>query len=89
MLTYSVVGVVRMDPVSEVVQWAGGRKGRTKDWTARSMLSLARQSSELKINKNKNVPERIVYIIHHPNEIMQLRACPSILVQLYLSPTYD
>ena len=75
MLTYStmvVVGVVRMDPVSEVVQWEGGRKGRAKDWTARSMLPLARQSSELKINKN--VPERI----------MQLRACSSTLVQRYL-----
>ena len=79
-------GVVRMDPVSEVVQREGGRKGRAKYWTARSMLSLARQSSELKINKNKNVPERIVYINHRPNKIMQLRACPSILVQLYLPP---
>ena len=47
MLTYSaMVGVVLVDPVSEVVQWKGWRKARVKDWTAGSMLSLARQSSE-------------------------------------------
>ena len=47
MLTYSMmVGVVLVDPVSEVVQWEGGWKGRAKDWTAKSMLSLACQSSE-------------------------------------------
>jgi hypothetical protein len=50
MLTYSmmvVVGAVCVDLVSEMVQWEGGQKGREKNWTARSMLLLARQSSEL------------------------------------------
>jgi hypothetical protein len=54
-LVVGLVGLVRMDRGSEVmVEREGELKGRVKDWTARSTLSLAHQL--INTNTNKNIP---------------------------------